>query len=228
MLILLPSKQNYSFLDRIIHLTYLNRDADIDYIYLTLLSSKRIFRIPGPVILEVFPVGLVAWVSWGSLPVGDAVPSRRWKDKKIRQAELNFLTASCYLEKPGDTAWKGGGGQTGVQRGRKGGNEVVYIHREGLLHRVGRVLSFFSSPRNWDSPTPSAAGECAAQPLVRGGGHTRWGERGRGVPIPTRRHTLWYSRSIYISTFMDYWQDQGDSAVNSEGRTELCRAEGCL
>ncbi len=28
-------------------------------------------------------------------------------------------------------------------------------------HRVGRLLSFFSSRRNWDSPTPSPAGECA-------------------------------------------------------------------
>jgi hypothetical protein len=27
----------------------------------------------------------------------------------------------------------------------------------GQEHRVGRVLSFFSSRRNWDSPTPSPA-----------------------------------------------------------------------
>ncbi len=40
-------------------------------------------------------------------------------------------------------------------------------------HRVGRVLSFFSSRRNWDSPAPLAAGERAPpHPLVRGGGHT--------------------------------------------------------
>jgi hypothetical protein len=39
-----------------------------------------------------------------------------------------------------------------------------------VLHRVGRVLSFFSRRRNWDSPNPSPAGECAPPPLVRGGG----------------------------------------------------------
>ncbi len=60
MLLILPSKQNYSLLKRIIYLACLNRDADIAYIYLTLLSSKGIFWIPGHVILEVFPVGLVA------------------------------------------------------------------------------------------------------------------------------------------------------------------------
>jgi hypothetical protein len=56
-------------------------------------------------------------------------------------------------------------------------------------HSVGRVLNFFSSRRNWDSPYPSPAGEC------KGGGRgtlagERWGGR---VPIPTRGHTLWYS-----------------------------------
>jgi hypothetical protein len=31
-------------------------------------------------------------------------------------------------------------------------------------HRVGRVQSFFSSRRNWDSPTSLPAGECAPPP----------------------------------------------------------------
>ncbi len=37
---------------------------------------------------------------------------------------------------------------------------------------TGRVLSFFSSRRNWDSPNPSpaAAGKCAPPRLVPGGG----------------------------------------------------------
>jgi hypothetical protein len=39
-----------------------------------------------------------------------------------------------------------------------------------MLHRAGRVLSFFSSRRNWDSPNPSPAGERAPPYLVRGGG----------------------------------------------------------
>jgi len=40
---------------------------------------------------------------------------------------------------------------------------------EGKQHRVGRVLSFFSSRRNWDSPNPSVAGECGP-PFVPGVG----------------------------------------------------------
>jgi hypothetical protein len=48
-------------------------------------------------------------------------------------------------------------------------------------HR-GRVLSFFSNRRNWSSPTPLAAGECAPPPFGRGGGHTRLRERGWGSP----------------------------------------------
>jgi hypothetical protein len=45
-------------------------------------------------------------------------------------------------------------------------------------YRVGRVL-FFSSRRNWDSPNPSPAGECAPHMWYREEGHIRWrGERG--------------------------------------------------
>ncbi len=44
------------------------------------------------------------------------------------------------------------------------------IHRVHIVHRVSRVLSFFSSRLNWDSPTSLAAGECAPHPFVRGGG----------------------------------------------------------
>jgi hypothetical protein len=36
------------------------------------------------------------------------------------------------------------------------------IFLKGTRHRVGRVLSFLSSRRNWDSPTPLAAGECVS------------------------------------------------------------------
>ncbi len=68
-----------------------------------------------------------------------------------------------------------------------------------VLHRVGRVLSFFSSGRNWDSPNPSPAGECDPPP-GSGGRGTLVGERGVGrVPISTRRHTMWYS--LYMRTF---------------------------
>jgi hypothetical protein len=58
---------------------------------------------------------------------------------------------------------------------------------ETVDHRVDRLLlSFFSSRRNWDIPTPSPAGECLP-PLVakkRGGGVSLFGKRGQ---------TLWYS-----------------------------------
>ncbi len=62
---------------------------------------------------------------------------------------------------------------------------VIYsycIMQETVSHRVDRLLSFFSSRRNWDSPTLLAAGEYAPHPLVRGGGHTRLRERGLGSP----------------------------------------------
>jgi hypothetical protein len=57
---------------------------------------------------------------------------------------------------------------------------IMYIVKKWILHahRVGRVLSFFLCRRNWDSPTPLAAGECAPPPRVWGEGHTRRRERG--------------------------------------------------
>jgi hypothetical protein len=50
-----------------------------------------------------------------------------------------------------------------------------------LAHRVGRVLCFFSSRRNWDSPTPHPQACVPTHPLVRlgdGGGraHSLAGE----------------------------------------------------
>ncbi len=53
-----------------------------------------------------------------------------------------------------------------------------------------RVLSLFSSSPNWDSSTPSHAGECVPPPLGSGGGGAHsLAEEGLGVPIPTRdRH----------------------------------------
>jgi hypothetical protein len=49
------------------------------------------------------------------------------------------------------------------------------------MHRVGRVLSFFSSRRNWDSRKPSPACECV--PPGSGGGGAR-GLRDRGRESP--------------------------------------------
>jgi hypothetical protein len=49
---------------------------------------------------------------------------------------------------------------------------------DGLCHRVGSLLSFFASRRNWDSPTPSAAGEFCPFHWSGGGGgaHSLAGE----------------------------------------------------
>jgi hypothetical protein len=76
---------------------------------------------------------------------------------------------------------------------------MIRVYQICWMHRVGRVPSFFSSRRNWDSPNPSPAGECAPPP-GSGGRDTLAGERGVGrVPIPTRGHTLWYSfYCIYV------------------------------
>ncbi len=46
----------------------------------------------------------------------------------------------------------------------------------------GRVLSLFSSRRNWDSPNPSPAGKCAPPPFGSGGSGTLAGERGWESP----------------------------------------------
>jgi len=58
-----------------------------------------------------------------------------------------------------------------------GGGEL----RDAESHRVDRVLSFFSSRWNWDSPIPSPAGECAL-PLVLGGGTHSLAREGVGGP----------------------------------------------
>jgi hypothetical protein len=84
-------------------------------------------------------------------------------------------------------------------------------------HRVGRVLSLFSSRRNWDSPNPSPAGGWATpHPPGSGGRGTLAGERGVGrVLIPTRGHTQWYS--LYIRTL---W-----GTPFSKKRSKVCREQ---
>ncbi len=52
------------------------------------------------------------------------------------------------------------------------------------------MTTVYVPSRNWDSPTPATASECAPlpppEPLACG-----WGAG--GIPIPTRGQTLWYS-----------------------------------
>jgi hypothetical protein len=87
--------------------------------------------------------------------------------------------------------------------------EPKKIQFEGLKSRSQsrRVPSFFSSRRNWDSPTPSPTGDCAPPPpwFRWVGGTLACGRRGGVVPIPTRRHTLWYWYSIFMYMYFVVW-----------------------
>ncbi len=110
------------------------------------------------------------------------------------------LKLSCYLEVVSwpscmDMTW------TGVQTGTETpGKKVTWIWH--LLRytnpRVGRVLSFFFSRPNWDSPNPSPAGECAPLPRFWGEGHTRWRERGWESPNSEERT---YTVVLFIYTY---------------------------
>ncbi len=74
---------------------------------------------------------------------------------------------------------------------------AVSRQRAPYWHRVGRVLSFFFSRRNWNSPNPSPAGECAFPLWFWGEGHTRWRERGWESP---NSHEGTYTVVLYIWT----------------------------
>ncbi len=58
----------------------------------------------------------------------------------------------------------------------------VWLPMHCCNHRVGRVLSFFSSRRNWDPPPPHPRASVAPPPLVPGGGEARLRERGWESP----------------------------------------------
>jgi hypothetical protein len=66
--------------------------------------------------------------------------------------------------------------QEGVSHSLKYAEEETETER----HRVDRVLSFFSSRRNWDFPNPLPAGEYASPPLVPGGGAHSLARKGVG------------------------------------------------
>ncbi len=100
------------------------------------------------------------------------------------------------------------------RRGRYEGGESGLIGR-GAQSRQSAKL--FSSRRNWDSPTPSPAGECAPPPFCTGGeGHTRWRGGGGRVPIQTRGHTLWCF--IYTVQYVQYFVKGRESCMG--GREE--------
>jgi hypothetical protein len=62
-----------------------------------------------------------------------------------------------------------------------GASHRIPIKQVPFLHRVGRVLSFFSSRRNWNSPTPRPQAS-VPPPLWFGGRGTLTGERGWESP----------------------------------------------
>ncbi len=65
------------------------------------------------------------------------------------------------------------------------------------------MLSFFSSRRNWDSPIPSPAGECAPPPpLVLSLGHTHLRERGWGSP---NSYEGTCTAVLYLYTYVQYF-----------------------
>ncbi len=58
----------------------------------------------------------------------------------------------------------------------------VFIQEGQFPAQSRQSAKLFSSRRNWDSPNPSPAGECAPPPRVWGEGHTRWRERNWECP----------------------------------------------
>jgi hypothetical protein len=74
-----------------------------------------------------------------------------------------------------------------------------------ICHRVDRVLSFYSSRWNWNSPTPSPAGSVppAHPPFGSegGGGHTRLRERGMGGGEDPKSDAAMYFLAIVIKQY---------------------------
>jgi hypothetical protein len=60
---------------------------------------------------------------------------------------------------------------------------------------VGRVIIFFTSRRNWDSPNPSPVGECAPPPFLGGGAHSLESE---GLGEPQFRRGDIHCGTLYI------------------------------
>jgi len=71
----------------------------------------------------------------------------------------------------------------------------LILLNHSIGHRVGRVLSIFSSRHNLDSPNPSPVGECA--PPFWGEGHTRW-RQGLGESKFRRRDIHCGTLYVYV------------------------------
>jgi hypothetical protein len=75
----------------------------------------------------------------------------------------------------------------------------------GMRTQSRQSAKLFSCRRNWDSPNPSPAGECAPPPLwFWGEGHTRWRERGWESP----NSNVWtYTVVLYKFMYFVYEED---------------------
>ncbi len=76
---------------------------------------------------------------------------------------------------------------------------TLLFGRVAQSRQIAKLLAFSQDvgvgtpPR---APTPLTPQASVPPPRFWGEGHTRWRERCWGVPIPTRRHILWYSLFI--------------------------------
>ncbi len=167
-------------------------------------------------------------------------PLTRSLAMSISWALLARLTSEPKLE----VRWGGKPPSPPPPRGGKLANSACWKGVHGLKHKVGRVLSLFSSRRAWDSPNPLPAGECAP-PFGTGGRGTLAGGGGR-VPIPTRGHTLhifqvlqnrlsWFPMDCSCGmkyTMNAFWQSywcRSEFSTHAVATTasELWRSAGC-
>ncbi len=120
------------------------------------------------------------WAKIGHHPKSSNKPIIRlpmWKigqQKKFKKRKFNFLMRNSWVNRL--ACWLGGGGGGYLRRDLTLSFPVscakmtlLYYSLsatwQGGAHRVSRVLSFFPSRLNWDSPNPSPAGECAPLPF---------------------------------------------------------------
>ncbi len=68
--------------------------------------------------------------------------------------------------------------------------KIVVVISKKNVYNIYRVPQCKYPRRNWDSPTPSLASECAPPPGTKGVGRLSCGWGGGGVPIPTTGEKL--------------------------------------
>jgi hypothetical protein len=110
---------------------------------------------------------------------------REGRDRAGRRVGSYGSAGTTGRPGPAGTARAGGaqGGEGGAWPARGVSSHSGRLNFNNVDYRVGRVLSFFSSRRNWDSPTPPPRRRVRPPTFwFRWGGHTRLRERGWGSP----------------------------------------------